>query len=85
MAFFISKANKPNLQLQARSLNVFVFVFFPASFLIAYLILQIFIGKPMYLMELVMGQYSGRGPTALWAMNPSAKGVRLLSRFRLCH
>ena len=32
-----------------------------------------------------MGQYSGRGPTALWAMNPSAKGVRLLSRFRLCH
>ena len=28
MAFFISIANKPNLQLHARSLNVFVFVFF---------------------------------------------------------
>ncbi|XP_052819444.1 sodium- and chloride-dependent neutral and basic amino acid transporter B(0+)-like [Mya arenaria] len=46
-----------------------------AAFLIAYLILQILIGKPMYMMELVMGQYSGRGPTAVWAMNPSAKGV----------
>lgn len=46
-----------------------------AAFLIAYLILQILIGKPMYMMELVMGQYSGKGPTAVWAMNPSAKGV----------
>jgi len=26
-----------------------------------------------------MGQYSGRGPTAMWAMNPSAKGILLLS------
>jgi hypothetical protein len=25
-------------------------------------------------MELVMGQFSGRGPTAVWNMNPSAKG-----------
>lgn len=46
-----------------------------AAFLIAYLILQILIGKPMYMMELVMGQYSGSGPTAVWAMNPSAKGI----------
>lgn len=46
-----------------------------ASFLIAYLILQILIGKPMYMMELIMGQYSGRGPTGVWNMNPSAKGI----------
>ncbi|KAL4220998.1 hypothetical protein ACF0H5_019261 [Mactra antiquata] len=46
-----------------------------AAFLIAYLVLQILIGKPMYMMELVMGQYSGRGPTAVWSMNPSAKGI----------
>ncbi|CAG5136544.1 unnamed protein product, partial [Candidula unifasciata] len=46
-----------------------------AAFVIAYLILQILIGKPMYFMELVMGQFSGKGPTRVWDMNPSAKGI----------
>lgn len=46
-----------------------------AAFLIAYLILQFLIGKPMYFMELVLGQFSGLGPTGVWKMNPSAKGV----------
>jgi hypothetical protein len=52
---------------------VFVPVF-SAAFLIAYLVLQFLIGKPMYFMELVIGQYSGLGPTGVWKMNPSAKG-----------
>ena len=47
---------------------------FSAAFLIAYLVLQFLIGKPMYFMELVIGQYSGLGPTGVWKMNPSAKG-----------
>ncbi|KAK0061117.1 sodium- and chloride-dependent neutral and basic amino acid transporter B(0+), partial [Biomphalaria pfeifferi] len=46
-----------------------------AAFLIAYIILQLLIGKPMYFMELVMGQYSGSGPTKVWRMNPAAKGI----------
>ncbi|VDI68983.1 zinc finger SWIM domain-containing protein 3 [Mytilus galloprovincialis] len=46
-----------------------------AAFLIAYLVLQFLIGKPMYFMELVMGQFSGLGPTGVWKMNPSAKGI----------
>ncbi|KAL3861994.1 hypothetical protein ACJMK2_008000 [Sinanodonta woodiana] len=46
-----------------------------AAFLIAYIVLQFLIGKPMYFMELVLGQYSGKGPTTVWALNPSAKGV----------
>ncbi|XP_060078471.1 sodium- and chloride-dependent neutral and basic amino acid transporter B(0+)-like [Ylistrum balloti] len=46
-----------------------------AAFVIAYLVLQFLIGKPMYFMELVMGQYSGKGPTAVWNMNPCAKGI----------
>ncbi|XP_029653768.2 sodium- and chloride-dependent glycine transporter 2 [Octopus sinensis] len=29
----------------------------------------------MYFMELVMGQYSAKGPTGVWDMNPSAKGI----------
>ncbi|KAK3599575.1 hypothetical protein CHS0354_035812 [Potamilus streckersoni] len=46
-----------------------------AAFLIAYIILQFLVGKPMYLMELILAQYSGKGPTAVWAMNPSGKGI----------
>ncbi|CAC5407276.1 Sodium- and chloride-dependent neutral and basic amino acid transporter B(0+),Sodium- and chloride-dependent taurine transporter,Sodium-dependent proline transporter,Sodium-dependent nutrient amino acid transporter 1,Creatine transporter,Sodium- and chloride-dependent transporter XTRP3A,Sodium- and chloride-dependent transporter XTRP3,Sodium-dependent neutral amino acid transporter SLC6A17,Sodium- and chloride-dependent betaine transporter,Sodium- and chloride-dependent GABA transporter 2,Sodium- and chlor len=46
-----------------------------AAFLIAYLVLQFLIGKPMYFMELVMGQFSGLGPTGVWKMNPSTKGI----------
>ncbi|CAG2203117.1 Sodium- and chloride-dependent GABA transporter 2,Sodium-dependent proline transporter,Sodium-dependent dopamine transporter,Sodium- and chloride-dependent glycine transporter 2,Sodium-dependent noradrenaline transporter,Sodium- and chloride-dependent GABA transporter 1,Sodium- and chloride-dependent betaine transporter,Sodium-dependent neutral amino acid transporter B(0)AT2,Sodium-dependent neutral amino acid transporter SLC6A17,Sodium-dependent serotonin transporter,Sodium- and chloride-dependent GABA tr len=46
-----------------------------AAFLIAYLVLQFLIGKPMYFMELVMGQFCGLGPTGVWKMNPSAKGI----------
>lgn len=46
----------------------------PAAFVIAYLVLQFLIGKPMYFMELVLGQYSGKGPTGIWRLNPCAKG-----------
>ncbi|KAK3092741.1 hypothetical protein FSP39_006776, partial [Pinctada imbricata] len=46
-----------------------------AAFVIAYIVLQFLVGKPMYFMELVMGQYSGKGPTMVWNMNPCAKGV----------
>lgn len=46
-----------------------------ASFLVAYLVLQLVVGKPMYFMELVMGQFSAKGPTKVWDMNPSAKGI----------
>lgn len=52
----------------------FWMLYIVAAFVIAYLILQFLIGKPMYFMELVMGQFSGKGPTAVWNMNPSAKG-----------
>lgn len=46
-----------------------------AAFVLAYLLLQITIGKPMYFMEMAMGQYSGKGPVRLWDMNPAARGV----------
>ncbi|XP_064611086.1 sodium-dependent proline transporter-like isoform X2 [Liolophura sinensis] len=46
-----------------------------AAFLIPYIILQLLIGKPMYFMELAMGQFSNLGPTGVWKMNPMAKGI----------
>ncbi|KAK3757209.1 hypothetical protein RRG08_047400 [Elysia crispata] len=46
-----------------------------AAFLLAYIILQLLVGEAMYLMELTMSQFSGKGPTKMWDMNPAAKGV----------
>ncbi|PVD36770.1 hypothetical protein C0Q70_03760 [Pomacea canaliculata] len=46
-----------------------------AAFLLAYIILQLVIGKPQYLLELILGQYSGQGPTKCWELNPAARGI----------
>jgi len=45
------------------------------SFLIPYFILLIFIGKPMYYMELALGQFAQRGPVSVWKLCPLGQGV----------
>ena len=46
------------------------------SFLLPYTIMLMFIGLPMYFMELVLGQYSGAGPTRLYGrLAPAMKGL----------
>jgi len=46
-----------------------------ASFLIPYFIILFVIGKPMYYLELALGQFSQRGPVKLWNMCPLGIGV----------
>ena len=45
------------------------------SFFIAYFILLIVIGKPMYYMELALGQFAQRGPVSVWKLNPIGVGI----------
>ncbi|XP_026815927.1 sodium-dependent proline transporter-like [Rhopalosiphum maidis] len=45
------------------------------SFLIKFLILVVLIGIPWCFMEIAVGQYSGRGPTAIGDMVPIGKGA----------
>ncbi|XP_021920717.1 sodium- and chloride-dependent glycine transporter 2-like isoform X1 [Zootermopsis nevadensis] len=45
------------------------------AFLIPYLIMLVLAGKPMYFLELAVGQFGGVGPVALWNCCPIAKGV----------
>ncbi|PSN39957.1 Sodium- and chloride-dependent neutral and basic amino acid transporter B(0+) [Blattella germanica] len=47
----------------------------PGAFLIPYLIMLALAGKPMYFLELAVGQFGGVGPVALWNCCPIAKGV----------
>lgn len=47
------------------------------AFLIPYLVVLLFIGKPLYFMELVIGQFSSRGPVKVWQMVPVLKGIMI--------
>ncbi|XP_008481101.2 sodium- and chloride-dependent glycine transporter 1-like [Diaphorina citri] len=45
------------------------------AFLIPYLIMLVLAGKPMYFLELAVGQFGGVGPLGLWNCCPIAKGL----------
>lgn len=45
------------------------------AFLFPYMILLIFVGKPMYYMETAIGQFARVSPLQLWECAPIAKGV----------
>ncbi|CAN7977344.1 unnamed protein product [Ixodes persulcatus] len=49
-----------------------------AAFLIPYIILMITVGKPMYYLELILGQFQNLGPTAAFNCFPLSKGQRAL-------
>ena len=45
------------------------------AFLIPYVILLVLVGKPMYFMEVSLGQFAGLGPLAVWKLSPIGRGV----------
>ncbi|CAG2112286.1 unnamed protein product, partial [Medioppia subpectinata] len=51
------------------------------AFLIPYLLLLFIIGRPMYYLELVLGQFSGRGPLKVWKCVPAFKGIGFAQLF----
>lgn len=45
------------------------------AFLIPYIIVLIIIGKPMYYLEMILGQFTSRSGVKIWSLNPLFKGV----------
>ncbi|CAK1596154.1 unnamed protein product [Parnassius mnemosyne] len=45
------------------------------AFLIPYIIVLLLIGKPMYYLEGVIGQFSSRNSVRIWALSPAMKGT----------
>ncbi|KAG6462739.1 hypothetical protein O3G_MSEX013438 [Manduca sexta] len=45
------------------------------AFLIPYIIVLLVIGKPMYFLETVLGQFSNSNGVKIWAMSPAMKGT----------
>ena len=44
------------------------------AFLIPYVICLIFMGIPLFALEISFGQFGGKGPLTIWDINPVARG-----------
>ena len=45
------------------------------AFLIPYMVVLLFVGRPLYFMELALGQFSSAGCVNVWDMIPALGGV----------
>ncbi|XP_075973530.1 sodium-dependent nutrient amino acid transporter 1-like [Anticarsia gemmatalis] len=45
------------------------------AFLIPYIIVLVLIGKPLYYLECVLGQFSSRNSIKVWSLSPALKGI----------
>ena len=53
------------------------------AFLIPYLIVLIFIGRPLYFLEMCLGQFCSTGSVNIWNIVPIMKGFSLCTRIAL--
>ncbi|GIY46305.1 sodium-dependent nutrient amino acid transporter 1 [Caerostris extrusa] len=53
------------------------------AFLIPYLLLLVIIGRPLYYLELILGQFSSQGPIKLWRVVQHLKVLDML-KYYLC-
>lgn len=45
------------------------------AFLIPYVIVLFIIGKPMYYLEMFMGQFTSQSSVKIWEINPAFRGI----------
>lgn len=51
------------------------------AFLIPYLIVLFLVGKPIYYLEMIIGQFSSRGAVKVWDLCPALRGKSFLKSF----
>ncbi|CAF0827654.1 unnamed protein product [Rotaria sp. Silwood1] len=54
------------------------------AFLIPYTLMLIFIGAPVFYLELTLGQFTSTGPLAVWNVNPLLRGIGYASMATNC-
>lgn len=53
------------------------------AFLVPYLIVLLVIGRPLYYMEMILGQFSSRGSIKVYDMVPAMRGMKLSQNIAL--
>ena len=53
------------------------------AFLVPYVIVLFIVGKPIYYMEMILGQFSSRSCVKIWSISPLFRGDRIRSIFCL--
>jgi len=54
---------------------LFLYIYILGAFLIPYTIMLIFIGAPVFYLELTLGQFTSAGPLVVWKVNPLLRGL----------
>lgn len=51
------------------------------AFLLPFTIMVLFIGMPLYYLEIVIAQFTSRGPIGIWELSPLFKGLYFIMHF----
>jgi SNF family Na+-dependent transporter len=54
------------------------------AFVIAFVIMLLFIGMPLFFLELTISQYSKLGPLDVWKISPAFQGLGYAAVFGVC-
>lgn len=53
----------------------FIFLYLLGAFFIPYTIMLMFVGLPLFFLELCFGQYASEGPITIWKISPLFQGI----------
>ena len=45
------------------------------AFMVPFILMMILAGAPLFYLEVILGQFSGKSPLALWEFSPAFKGI----------
>lgn len=55
------------------------------AFLVPYIIVLFIIGKPIYYMEMILGQFSSRSCIQVWSISPAFRGISIITILSIIH
>jgi SNF family Na+-dependent transporter len=58
-------------------------VYLGGAFVIPYIVILLLVGKPLYFMEMLIGQFSSRGSVKIYDFSPAMRGKSVKSKITI--